>query len=201
MGVLFINKGVYTTRFPLHVEPIPLKRKKNIWKDTTYNGISEYSSGRFVIIKGHLLVCFFCALQLFKRFLSVIRFCSMTSPARYYVSTSFYSVPLSLIYVYLYLRYAWMIILIEFWSAFLSQLYVRGSLLVAIRPIVCRIQLSPSRTDIVIYLVLTSKGKPLRALCLYLKMEEIVAHLCWRGRHAAPTRERPKKKYIYTRKT
>jgi hypothetical protein len=24
------------------------------------NGISEYSSERFVIIKGHLLVCFFC---------------------------------------------------------------------------------------------------------------------------------------------
>lgn len=110
MGV-FINKGVYTTRFPLlHVKLIPLKKDFEV-HDAQWN--SEYSSRRLAIVKGHLFVSI--VYLHFKRFLSFcLLHCSATALTLLYSHTFFFllsivALLLSFSLHALYLGYAWVI--------------------------------------------------------------------------------------------
>lgn len=97
--------------------------RKKIWKDTTYNGISEYSSERFVIIKGHLLVCFFCTNGSGAFFCSLLFWCRphviiLNTSSYVYVPLGTHSLSLDTCIYILKVCLNWTIILIEFGPLF-----------------------------------------------------------------------------------
>lgn len=176
------------------------ERKKKDLKghDISYNGISEYSSEWFVIIKGHLLVCFFCT-NVSGAFFCSLLFCwcrphVIILNTSSYVCRSVHSLSLdTCIYI---LKVCLNDHFDRVWSAFfVSAIRLHGLWLVAIRPVEWRRQLSLVRPTYILFYI-TSKVKPLRQrrVCIWKWKRLSPGHSCWvafcRGRHACCADER-----------
>lgn len=156
------------------------ERKKKDLKghDISYNGISEYSSEWFVIIKGHLLVCFFCT-NVSGAFFCSLLFCwcrphVIILNTSSYVCRSVHSLSLdTCIYI---LKVCLNDHFDRVWSAFFCLGYTIAWVMASGNSTsrVTKTTL-PSQTDIHLVLYYLEGKTFAPAPCLYLKMEEIVA--------------------------